>query len=207
MPCGSLHGNFFCNFGFAEDTFTQKSSNVFGFSFVYSYLCTDFQSVRFVMYKKLALLVIAVFFSIGKTCAQEKPIAEVFCGAELSYADVNFLRLYNVLLRLTPGTKINLGNEWEVAVQTYLPIINDGYPYRDDMLRLNMANISKVFCFDDARQYFKLTAGLFGNERDVFGQRILADRDDVAFADAQRDAAAGFARLRLRVHPVGGFRG
>jgi hypothetical protein len=33
------------------------------------------------------------------------------------------------------------------------------------MLRLNMANISKVFCFDDARQYFKLIAGLFGNER------------------------------------------
>ena len=117
------------------------------------------------MYKKWVLLMLTAPLILGKMYAQSKPIAEVFCGTELNYADVNFLRLYNLLVNLTPSAKVYLGNEWEANVQTYLPILNEGYPRRNDMLRLNMANISKVLRFEDARQYFKFTAGLFGNQR------------------------------------------
>ena len=117
------------------------------------------------MCKKWVLLVLTVFLVTGKTCAQSKPVAELFCGTELSYADVNFLRLYNLLVNLSPSAKVHLGNEWEANVQTYLPILNEGYPRRDDMFRLNMANISKVLRFEDSHQYFKFTAGLFGNQR------------------------------------------
>ena len=117
------------------------------------------------MCKKWVLLVLTVFLVTGKTCAQSKPVVELFGGSELSYADVNFLRLYNLLVNLTPSAKVHLGNEWEANVQTYLPILNEGYPRRDDMFRLNMANISKVLRFEDSHQYFKFTAGLFGNQR------------------------------------------
>ena len=117
------------------------------------------------MCKKWVLLVLTVFLVTGKTYAQSKPVVELFGGSELSYADVNFLRLYNLLVNLTPSAKVHLGNEWEANVQTYLPILNEGYPRRDDMFRLNMANISKVLRFEDSHQYFKFTAGLFGNQR------------------------------------------
>ena len=89
----------------------------------------------------------------------------MFCGAELSYADVNFTRLYNVLVNLTPGTKVNLGKDWEFAAQAYIPVVNSGYATRYSMVRLNMANFSKVLKFEKAHQYLRFTAGLFGKER------------------------------------------
>ena len=97
--------------------------------------------------------------------AQQAGQVELFCGAELNYADINYLRLYNVLVNVTPGVKWHLGNDWQVAGQAYLPLVNDGYDGRYNMIHLNMANISKEFHFDEAKQHFKLTAGLFGMER------------------------------------------
>ena len=101
----------------------------------------------------------------AKGRAQQAGQVELFAGAELSYADINYLRLYDVLINVTPGVKWHLGKDWQVAGQVYLPLINDGYPERYDMIRLNMANISKEIHFDEAKQHFKVTAGLFGMER------------------------------------------
>lgn len=92
-------------------------------------------------------------------------MAEFFCGADLGYADVNFTRLYNVLLNLTPGARVNFGKDWEFDAQLYVPIVNTGYASRYSMLRLNMANVSKVLRFEKAKQYLKLSAGLFGREQ------------------------------------------
>jgi len=117
------------------------------------------------MRKKLLLSVIICLFSIVKSSAQYQPVAEVFCGAELNYADVNFTRLYNVLVNLTPGTKVHLGKDWEFAAQVYIPIVNSGFDSRNSMLRLNMVNFSKVLKFEKAHQYLRFTAGLFGMER------------------------------------------
>lgn len=97
--------------------------------------------------------------------AQRANQLEVFCGAELNYRDVNFLRLYDVLLRATPGAKLHLGNDWMIAAQAYVPVWNEGYGFRGNMFRLNMADVSKEVHFDNARQYFKISVGLFGSER------------------------------------------
>lgn len=117
------------------------------------------------MLKKLTLLFLLTILPSVRPFAQEQPVAEVFFGAELSYADVNFTRLYNTLINVTPGTKVHLGNEWEFDAQMFIPVVNKGYAPRNSMLRLNMANISKVLRFEDIHQYFKLTAGLFGKEQ------------------------------------------
>ena len=97
--------------------------------------------------------------------AKVRPRVELFCGAELSYGDVNFLRLYNVLLNLTPGTKWHIGHDWMLAGQVYVPVANYGYGERMNMIRLNMAVLSKQLHFDGAGQHLKLSGGLFGKER------------------------------------------
>ena len=117
------------------------------------------------MRRKHLLTVLIFLFSVVKSPAQNQTVADVFCGAELNYSDVNFTRLYNVLVNLTPGTKVNLGHDWEFAAQVYIPVVNSGYESRYSMLRLNMANFSKVLKFEKAHQYLRFTAGLFGKER------------------------------------------
>lgn len=97
--------------------------------------------------------------------AQEAGQVELFCGAELNYADINYLRLYDVLINITPGVKWHLGKDWQIAGQVYMPLVNDGYADRYNMIRLNMADISKEVHFSHAKQHFKFTAGLFGFER------------------------------------------
>jgi hypothetical protein len=122
-------------------------------------------------YRKL-LSTVLLFFTLTAS-AQPKPAGqvEVFCGAELYYADVNFLRLYDLLIYLTPGAKWHMGNDWQLAVQAKLPVINNGYMNhlpgysRYEMVRLGNLTLSKELHFNAARQHFKLTAGLFGRER------------------------------------------
>lgn len=92
----------------------------------------------------------------------------VFCGAELGYADTNWMRLYDVKLTATPGVKWYMGRDWQFAFQGVIPLYCDGYTYREEKhhyVRLNNVTLSKQFHFDSARQHFKLTAGLFGQER------------------------------------------
>ena len=90
---------------------------------------------------------------------------ELFSGIDLNYADVNFVRLYDLLINLTPGVKWHMGNDWMLAANAWIPIINDGYERRYNMARLNTAVLSKELHFDEARQHFKLSAGLFSKER------------------------------------------
>lgn len=90
---------------------------------------------------------------------------DIFCGMDLHYADVNFLRLYNTLVYLTPGIKWNMGKDWQLAAQAWLPIDNNGYDKRYNMIRLSTLALSKELHFPSARQHLKLSAGLFGKER------------------------------------------
>jgi hypothetical protein len=115
------------------------------------------------------LLFIALWTGYTNARAQQeqKPL-EVFCGAELGYADTNLLRLYDVLVNLTPGAKWHMGNDWMFAVQASLPIICEGYSYQATkyhFMQLSKAVVSKQLHFSDYRQHFKLSAGLFGTER------------------------------------------
>ena len=128
------------------------------------YLCTDILVVCIMWYRFYAIVLALLMTSSGLK-AQRTSQLEVFCGAELNYRDINFLRLYDVLLRATPGVKYRFGNDWMVAAQAYVPVWNEGYGMRGNMLRLNMADVSKEVHFTNARQYFKFSAGLFGSER------------------------------------------
>ena len=101
---------------------------------------------------------------VQPTLPAQTPV-ELFCGVDLKYGDVNFLRLYNTLVNLTPGVKWNMGHDWMLAGQLWLPVDNTGYEDRYNMIRLNTAALSKEFHFPQIRQHFKLTAGLFGLER------------------------------------------
>jgi len=114
--------------------------------------------------KKIVTILLMLVALTGRAQAPKGQV-ELFCGAEMEYADVNFHRLYDILLNLTPGVKWHLGNDWHVAGQLWVPIINDGYLDRYSMLRLNMAVVSKELHWQSARQHVKLSAGLFSKER------------------------------------------
>ena len=116
------------------------------------------------MIRKLVIILLLAFSFVGAN-GQPKQQVELFCGADLYYADVNFIRLYNVLLNLTPGVKYHMGHDWQLAAQAEIPIVNEGYANRYNMIRLSLAAVSKQFHFPDAKQHFKLSAGLFGSER------------------------------------------
>ena len=117
--------------------------------------------------KKIVTILLLLVALTGRAQAPKGQV-ELFCGAEMEYADVNFHRLYDILLNLTPGVKWHLGNDWQVAGQLWVPIINDGYLDRYSMWRLNMAVVSKELHWQSARQHVKLSAGLFNKERGGF---------------------------------------
>lgn len=108
----------------------------------------------------------------GQTTVQQEtaPVRqlELFCGATLGYADTNWLRLYDVQINATPGLRWHLGHDWSVAAQGLIPIVSDGYTYRNisnKYWRFNMATVSRQLHFNSTNKHLRLTAGLFGNER------------------------------------------
>ena len=115
--------------------------------------------------KKIVTILLLLLVSLTGHAQAPKGQVELFCGAEMEYADVNFHRLYDILLNLTPGVKWHLGNDWQVAGQLWVPVINDGYLDRYSMVRLNMAVVSKELHWPSARQHMELSAGLFSKER------------------------------------------
>lgn len=116
-------------------------------------------------HKKVHFTLLLLLLMASPIRAQEKQQVELFCGAELNYADANYSRLYDVLINLTPGVKYHMGHNWMLSSQIFIPVVNEGYDDRYNMIRLNMLNISKEVHFTHARQYLKFTAGLFGMER------------------------------------------
>ena len=102
---------------------------------------------------------------VGLAChGQEKTQVDLFCGADLSYSDTNFERLYNVMINVTPGVKWYMGHDWMLAGQLSYAAVNYGYAERNNYLRVGMVALSKEITFA-ADQHVKLTGGLFSRER------------------------------------------
>ena len=108
----------------------------------------------------------------GQTMTQQEtaPVRqlELFCGVTLGYADTNWLRLYDVQINATPGLRWYMGDDWSITAQGQIPVVSEGYTYRDitnKYWRFNMATVSRQLHFNSANQHLRLTAGLFGNER------------------------------------------
>ena len=89
---------------------------------------------------------------------------DLFCGAELNYGDTNVMRLYDVLINLTPGVKWNMGSGWMMAGQLSYAAVNNGYNKKYNYLRLGILALSKELSFKDDN-HLKFTAGLFSRER------------------------------------------
>ena len=81
---------------------------------------------------------------VGVAChGQEKTQVDLFCGADLSYSDTHFERLYNVMINVTPGVKWYMGHDWMLAGQLSYAAVNYGYAERNNYLRVGMVALSK----------------------------------------------------------------
>lgn len=115
--------------------------------------------------KRLVIVIVALSMAFSNGNAQEPRAGEIelFSGAELNYADVNFVRLYNVLLNLTPGMKWHLGHDWMFSAQAFIPLVNDGYEPKHNVIRLTNAALAKQLHVGPL--HMKFTGGLFGQDR------------------------------------------
>lgn len=114
--------------------------------------------------KRLYFIIFLTLLCWSPAAAGNDKGVDIFCGADLSYKDVNTLRLYDILLYVTPGAKWYLGHEWQVAGQVGLPIVNDGYDKKYDYVSLKNLTLSKQFHFS-AKQHVKISGGLFSRHR------------------------------------------
>ncbi len=114
--------------------------------------------------KKLIAFFLGLFFCLAGHSQEKTGQVDIFCGADLYYADTNASRLYDVLVNLTPGFKVNMGRDWTLATQLSFQAINDGYHYRKGDFQLSMMAVSKEWTFG-ADQHVKATGGLFSKER------------------------------------------
>lgn len=96
--------------------------------------------------------------------AQHKPQVEAMCGVDLYYRDVNFMRLYDVLLNLTPAVKWHMGRDWLFSGQMYIPVVDQGYGKKYMRVRLGLASLAKQLHLP-GNQHFKLSAGFFAGSR------------------------------------------
>lgn len=118
--------------------------------------------------KKITIIVLATLalcLPTAKAQQSESGLVEIFCGTDLGYADTNWMRLYDVRIPLKPGMKWHMGRDWQFAFQGIIPIINEGYTFRDrkyEMIQVDHVVLSKQFHFDSWHQHVKLSAGLFG---------------------------------------------
>lgn len=99
---------------------------------------------------------------------------DVFMGVDFNYRDISFRKLYELLIRLTPGVKWNMGQGWQLAGQMYIPVYNDYGPAYGH-LKLSVAALSKEFDFN-GKFFLKTSGGLFSDNRyglDVKGMYIV----------------------------------
>lgn len=114
---------------------------------------------------KRIILAFSLLLLMGGAYGQqvEPPHIDIFSGVELNYRNIFYNnRLYDLLINLTPGVKWYMGHDWILAAQGIIPVYND-YGDRYKKVRLNMAVLSKEFCL--GKQHFKVSGGLFGQER------------------------------------------
>ena len=114
--------------------------------------------------KRICLIIQIAILCWSPAVAGNDKGVDIFCGADLNYKKVNFSRLYDILLYLTPGAKWYMGNEWQLAVQAGIPIVNDGYDDKYKYVALKNLTLSKQFHFNDY-QHVKLSGGLFSRHR------------------------------------------
>ncbi len=107
---------------------------------------------------------IGLLLSLGAQGQEKAGQVDIFCGADLSYGDTNWKRLYDVLVNVTPGVKWNMGHDWMLATQLSVGVVNDGFPQRNADFQLSMATLAKEWTIG-GNHHVKATGGLFNKNR------------------------------------------
>jgi len=113
---------------------------------------------------KTLVVLLSLLSSVSSFGQERTGQVDLFCGAELSYNDTDFLRLYNVLVNITPGMKWNVGSGWQLSGQLSCSVVNYGYEKKYNHLRLGIVALSKELELGKD-QHLKFTGGLFNRER------------------------------------------
>lgn len=110
-----------------------------------------------------AFLILFLWVGQPKAIGQSaSPSLDIFSGLDFNFRDIDYETQYDLLIRLTPGFKWNMGNHWQLAGQVLIPIVND-YGENYKYVRPNIFNISKEMRFGSL--YLKATGGLFTHQR------------------------------------------
>ena len=113
----------------------------------------------------IAAVFLALFLRVGQPKAigqTSSPGIDFFSGVDFNFRDINYETQYDLLIRLTPGFKWNMGNHWQIAGQALIPIVNQyGNAYK--YIQINALNVSKEFHIKSL--YLKTTAGVFNLNR------------------------------------------
>lgn len=88
---------------------------------------------------------------------------DVFAGLDLKYHDIDFDKVYNVLLNVTPAVRWQFAKGWDLSGQICVPVYND-FGSAWSRVRLGMANISYQRRLGN-RVAAKVSAGMFSNDR------------------------------------------
>ena len=113
------------------------------------------------MRRTILTALLAILLPLG-TQAQTETHVDLFAGVDLSYRDIHWNKLFEVLVNITPGVRMRIGDGWQMAGQVIVPVYNDYGAYYSKV-RLGMATVSKELLL--GANHLKLSAGMFSGER------------------------------------------
>ncbi len=113
------------------------------------------------MRRAILISLLAALLQTGVS-AQTETHVDFFAGVDLSYRDIHWNKLMEVLVNVTPGVRMRLGDSWQLAGQVIVPVYNDYGEYYSKV-RLGIVSVAKEFQFGS--NHLKLSGGMFSGER------------------------------------------
>lgn len=111
---------------------------------------------------KKAVLIVVVALALVKPTASAQNV-DVFVGADLNYRRLFFNdRVYDLLIYVNPGVKVNFDKNWKIAAQVLIPVVNQ-YGEFYSRVRPGVCTVSKEIHTGESA--FKFSAGLFSAGR------------------------------------------
>lgn len=113
------------------------------------------------MRRTILTVLLSILLPLGAQ-GQTETHFDFFAGVDLSYRDIHWNKLMEVLVNVTPGARMRLGDSWQFATQVVVPVINDYGEYYSKV-RLGMLTVSKEFLL--GTNHLKISGGMFSAER------------------------------------------
>lgn len=138
------------------------------------------QTLKSILKKAILVAAIALVPMRPDASAQE---VDIFLGADLNYRRLFFNeRLYDLLIYARPGVKVNFGENWQVAGEALVPVVNQ---YGDfyGRIRPGICSVSKEFL--TGGNVLKLSAGLFSAGRYGLDMKCLFPVSDWFAVESQ----------------------